>query len=121
MTMPADEPIVYAEIRVPDAWAQGVYANGISTWEVETDITLDFFVNLQPDITTDESGKTTVVVPQQVVARVKVSPRMATYMSLQIAQAVTRYDERYGTIEPLKDQPPLFPESLDDQGGSNNA
>jgi hypothetical protein len=119
--MSDEQPEVFAEIRVPEGWAQGVYANGISTWFVETDITLDFFINLQPDVTTDESGKTTIVVPQQIVARLKVAPSMATYMSLQIAEAVRQYEERYGKIEQLKDQPPLFPESLDDQGGSNSA
>jgi hypothetical protein len=40
------DPEVFGEIRVPDGWAQGVYANGISAWFVETDMTLDFFVNL---------------------------------------------------------------------------
>lgn len=72
----------FYEIRAPDGWAEGVYANGISVWSVETDVTLDFFINLPPE---ESEDKKAVVIPQQFVAREKLSPRMATYMSLQIA------------------------------------
>jgi hypothetical protein len=117
--MSDDQPTIYQEVRVPEALAAGTYANGISVWHVETDVTLDFFINLPPEMSTSEDG-TVYVVPQQVVARVKLSPRMAVYAGIQIADAITRYEAQYGTIEPLKDQPPLIPPYVDGQTGGSD-
>lgn len=118
--MSDEQPQVVAEVRVPEGWAQGAYANGVNVWFCETDMTLDFVVNLTPEVATSPDGKPVVVIPQQVVARVKISPSMATYMSLQVSQAVAQYETRYGRIEQLKDQPPLIPGSLDDENGSDD-
>ncbi len=111
--MSDEQPEITQEIRVPEDLAQGVYANGFNVWWVETDMTLDFFVNLPPEVATGGDGKAILVVPQQIVARVKITPGMAVYAGVQIAQALAQYESHYGTIERLKDQPPLIPPSVD--------
>jgi len=115
------QPEVSFEVRTPEGWGQGVYANGINVWWVETDMTLDFFVNLPPETSIGDDGKTYIVVPQQIVARVKLAPGMVLYTGVQIANALTQYEEHYGKIAQLKDQQPLIPPSLDNEQGSDNA
>lgn len=114
------QPEVFQEIRVPDAWTQGVYANGITAWFVETDATLDFIISLPAEPRVHEE-KQVVVIPQRVVARVKLSPGMLVYAGMQIASLISDYETRYGKIPPLQDQPPLIPPSLDDNDGGSHA
>lgn len=111
----ADEmpPEVVGEIRVPEGMATGVYANGINGWFNETDVTLDFSVQL-----TGEPGENGVWInPNQVVARVHMSPRMLAYVGVQIGNLQAAYEARYGDIPPLQDQPPLIPPFVDEEGG----
>ncbi|MDQ1392589.1 MAG: hypothetical protein QOF30_1566, partial [Acidimicrobiaceae bacterium] len=38
------------QVRTPEKWHTGVYANGVGVWFTQTDFTLDFVVNLPPEV-----------------------------------------------------------------------
>ena len=116
----ASNPSVVSQARTPEGLTAGVYANGILAWFVETDLTLDFFVNLPWEHGTGPEGDPAIIAPQQVVARVKIPPSMAIHVAKNLADAITAYEERYGAIPTLKDQPPFIPPSMDDGEGNAN-
>jgi hypothetical protein len=115
-----EEPEVTQEFRAPEMWGPGVYANGISVYYCETDVTFDFFVNLPPEQRVTD-GRVSYVIPQQIVARVKMTPAMAMYAGINIATTLAQYEEQYKKIEQLIDQPPLIPPTLDEPSGGQSA
>ena len=118
--MTDEQPEVVLDVRVPEGLAPGVYANAVAAWFTETDMTLDFAVNSPVESAQRDDGTPVAVNPLHIVARIKLTPGMAVYVGVQLAQALAAYEERYGDIARLKDQPPLIPPSLDDGKGTDD-
>ncbi|MFI5035524.1 MAG: hypothetical protein ACHQFZ_04900 [Acidimicrobiales bacterium] len=115
------QPEIVLDVRVPGTIAPGVYANAVTAWFCETDLTIDFAVNSPLETGTRDDGTEVLVNPLHIVARIKMTPGMAVYVGVQLAQALADYEQRYGNIARLTDQPPLIPPSLDDGRGGDDA
>jgi hypothetical protein len=87
------------QVRTPEKWNTGVYANGVGVWFTQTDFTLDFVVNLPPEVSQDPTGNQVVVSPQQVVARVKVPPPLVFQLMRNLSTNLDRYELQYGAIQ----------------------
>lgn len=87
------------QVRTPKKWNTGVYANGIGVWFTQTDFTLDFVVNLPPEVTQDPTGGQVVVSPQEVVARIKVPPPLVFQLMRNLSTNLDRYESQYGAIQ----------------------
>lgn len=81
-------------IKLDEPVAQGTYANLVMVQHSETEFVLDF-IFLQPG---QQAGK--------VGARVILGPRQAKRLMGAVADNVTRYEQRFGTIPvPLRPDP----------------
>lgn len=100
--------LVPAVMVVPDDMTVGVYANFMTIWNSGPhDFTLDFAVVGLPEESAEGKG---MVVPAQVVARIKVAPSVVFLIAQAIAQNVDTYEKRYGPITPRPpDTSPSFP------------
>lgn len=87
------------QVRTPDKWTTGVYANGVGVWFTQTDFTLDFVVNLPPELKMGPDGSQQLVSPQQVVARVKVPPPLVFQLMRNLSTNLDRYEAQYGAIQ----------------------
>jgi hypothetical protein len=87
------------QVRTPENWTTGVYANGVGVWFTQTDFTLDFVVNLPPEVGQDPDGHQVVVSPQQVVARVKLPPPLVFQVMRNLSTNLDRYEQQYGSIQ----------------------
>ena len=87
------------QVRTPEKWNTGVYANGVGVWFTQTDFTLDFVVNLPPEVSVDPTGNQLVVSPQQVVARIKVPPPLVFQLMRNLSTNLDRYEVQYGAIQ----------------------
>lgn len=94
------------EVIVPEAQSAGVYANGFATWFNQTDFTLDCVVHLPAQTSVGEDGHPIVVQPLQVVARVKFPPALIFRLIQNLNDAMTAYENQFGTIVPLGDPIP---------------
>ncbi len=87
------------QVRTPEKWHTGVYANGVGVWFTQTDFTLDFVVNLPPEVGQDPEGNQLLVSPQQVVARVKLPPPLVFQVMRNLSTNLDRYEQQYGAIQ----------------------
>ncbi len=87
------------QVRTPEKWNTGVYANGVGVWFTQTDFTLDFVVNLPPEVGTDPDGNQMLLSPQQVVARVKLPPPLVFQVMRNLSTNLDRYEQQYGSIQ----------------------
>ncbi len=87
------------QVRTPEKWNTGVYANGVGVWFTQTDFTLDFVVNLPPEVSQGAEGNQVFVSPQQVVARVKVPPPLVFQLMRNLSTNLDRYELQYGAIQ----------------------
>lgn len=87
------------QVRTPEKWNTGVYANGVGVWFTQTDFTLDFVVNLPPEVGSDADGNQMVLSPQQVVARVKLPPPLVFQVMRNLSTNLDRYEQQYGSIQ----------------------
>lgn len=87
------------QVRTPEKWNTGVYANGVGVWFTQTDFTLDFVVNLPPEVGTDAEGMQLVLSPQEVVARVKLPPPLVFQVMRNLSTNLDRYEQQYGAIQ----------------------
>jgi len=87
------------QVRTPEKWNTGVYANGVGVWFTQTDFTLDFLVNLPPEVSLDPEGKQVFVSPQEVVARIKVPPPLVFQLMRNLSTNLDRYEAQYGAIQ----------------------
>jgi hypothetical protein len=87
------------QVRTPEKWNTGVYANGVGVWFTQTDFTLDFVVNLPPEVSEDPTGTQVVVSPQEVVARVKVPPPLVFQLMRNLSTNLDRFELQYGSIQ----------------------
>ena len=94
---PSGQP-TQLEIFCPDDLADGVYANGLSSWFTRHDFTLDFLVNLPTQPGVDEFGNATVRQPLRVVARVKIPPAILFHLMQNLNQSLTQYEAQFGPI-----------------------
>lgn len=93
-------------MMVPDELRVGVYSNVMAVWNSGPhDFTLDFAVFDQPQETAEG-----VVVPAQVVARVKVPPSVIFQIATAIAKQVTTYEGTFGPITPRPPDTGFTPE-----------
>jgi hypothetical protein len=105
------------QVRTPEKWNTGVYANGVGVWFTQTDFTLDFVVNLPPEVSQDPTGSQVVVSPQEVVARVKVPPPLVFQLMRNLSTNLDRYEVQYGSIQEFAgptlgtDEAPTTPEN----------
>ena len=87
------------QVRTPEKWTTGVYANGVGVWFTQTDFTLDFVVNLPPELKMGADGGQQLLSPQQVVARVKVPPPLVFQLMRNLSTNLDRYEGQYGAIQ----------------------
>lgn len=85
-------------LRTPEGWTAGVYANGVGVWFSQNEFTLDFVVNLPNEQVTDAAGHQVVIGPHEVVARVKIPPRLAFEVLKQLNAGLGRYEATHGKI-----------------------
>jgi hypothetical protein len=94
---PQGQPVA-VQIRTPEKWTAGVYANGIGVWSTQTEVTLDFFVSLAPEQGTNPDGQQFLVSPQEIVARVKIPPSLVFQVMRNLANAQDQYESQWGKI-----------------------
>lgn len=94
-------PPVKVEVIVPEAMSVGVYANGFTCWYNRTDFTLDFVVHLPTDPGVDDSGRSVVRQPVQVVSRVKFPPAMVFRLMQTLNDSMSNYERQFGAISHL--------------------
>lgn len=87
------------QVRTPEKWNTGVYANGVGVWFTQTDFTLDFVVNLPPEVGQDGDGNQILLSPQEVVARVKLPPPLVFQVMRNLSTNLDRYEQQYGSIQ----------------------
>ena len=87
------------QVRTPEKWNTGVYANGVGVWFTQTDFTLDFVVNLPPELRAAPDGSQHLLSPQEVVARVKVPPPLVFQLMRNLSTNLDRYETQYGAIQ----------------------
>lgn len=87
------------QVRTPEKWVPGVYANGVGVWFTQTDFTLDFVVNLPPEVGQDPNGAQVLLSPQQVVARVKLPPPLVFQVMRNLSTNLDRYEQQYGKVQ----------------------
>ena len=100
------------QIRTPEKLTAGVYANGMGVWFSQTEITIDFFVNLPPETGQDGNGQPVLLAPQEVVARVKIPPPLLFQAMRNLAAAQDAYENQWGSIPDHQGQqlgPPANP------------
>jgi len=85
------------QIRTPERWTAGVYANGVGVWSTQTEFTLDFYVSLPAEMGEDDQGNRMPVSPLEVVARVKIPPSLAFQVARNISDHLSRYEAQWGT------------------------
>lgn len=76
-----------------------MYANGVGVWFTQTDFTLDFVVNLPPEVGQDPEGHQLLLSPQEVVARVKLPPPLVFQVMRNLSTNLDRYEQQYGSIQ----------------------
>src|ERR1700722_16094799 len=94
----APVPKTVNQLRTPEELKAGVYANGLGVWSTQTEFTLDFIVNLPPEQASDSEGNPVAVVPQEVVARVKIPPPLLFQVMRSLAGAQDAYEAQWGSI-----------------------
>ncbi len=98
------------ETRVDPALEAGAYANALAIWHTPHEFTFDFLVSSEPPqpAATDE-GETVIVAPHRLVARVRIPPTAVFDIIRTINQNLTMYEQSFGQIRQLSDQPLLYP------------
>jgi hypothetical protein len=117
MTVPGQAPT--PQIRTPERWTAGVYANGMGVWSTQTEVTLDFFVNLPPEQGAGQTGDPVILAPQEVVARVKMPPSLLFQVMRNLAAAQDQYEAQFGAIPDHQGQ--TFQTQADGEIGGQNA
>ncbi|MBO0863492.1 MAG: DUF3467 domain-containing protein [Mycobacterium sp.] len=107
------QPQTIGQIRTPERWTAGVYADGVGGWHSQTDFTIDFMVSLPPEMGKGEDGTVYQIAPQQIVARVKIPPSLMPELIGNLQSQLDTYCQRFG-------RPPQYGTGIfgiDDQEG----
>lgn len=92
----ADDHAPPMAINLPDDQRAGVYSDVVLVWHNRFGFTLDFLTQIQPDPAQQPDG--TVVMPAQVVARVRIPPAVIFPLIKTLNENLTRFEERFGAI-----------------------
>jgi hypothetical protein len=87
------------EVRTPERWTAGVYANGVGVWSTQTEFTLDFLVNLPPQAGTGTDKPLSLV---EVVARLKLPPALIFQLLRNLSDALSKHEAQWGKIPDFK-------------------
>ena len=87
------------QFRVPPELEGGAYSNMVGVWHTPHEFTLDFSVTLP--VAQTEQG---MVLPCQVVARLKVAPTLVFELMRALNENMTRYEQAFGEIR--RPEPP---------------
>jgi Protein of unknown function (DUF3467) len=82
------------EVRVPPELESGSYANIVGVWHSPHEFTLDFSISLPA--APAEGGS--MVIPCQVVSRVKVAPTLIFDLMRTLNENMTNYEATFGEI-----------------------
>ena|SRR5579883_746484 len=93
---PGSQPL--PQIRTPERWTAGVYANGVGVWHSQTEFTIDFVVALPNEPGKDPMGNQVWLAPQEVVARVKLPPVLVFQVMRNLADNMDKYEQSFGQI-----------------------
>lgn len=88
------QPAQFA-FHLPAELQAGSYANMVSVWHTGHEFTLDFAVTLPPS--PNEQGA--MVVPCEVVARLKVAPSLVFDVLRTLNENMTNYEAKFGEIK----------------------
>lgn len=110
-------------IQVPPDVVNGTFADFVSVWHTPFGFTMDFAALDRP--AEDADGK--MVIPANVVARMKIPANVVFQIARAIADNVRRYEDVYGAITPLPQDgsvvPPIVeePQETNDDDDGNEA
>lgn len=93
------------QMIIPEEMIVGSYANLLAVWHTAHEFTLDFGVGGRDVV--DIDGESMLAVP--VVARIKIPTNVIFDIAKAIAENVSNYEEKFGSITPLSDDTPMFP------------
>lgn len=87
------------QIRTPEGMAAGAYANGVAVWSSPSEFTIDFLVSLpaEPGVNND-TGQAVMVLPQQVVSRVKIPPPLVFQLMRNLNSTMEAHEQQHGQI-----------------------
>ncbi len=88
-------------VTLPESVVPGVFADFVSVWHTPDVFTLDFASMVNPGQlgVDDESGEQVVVVPAQVVARVRIPPSQVFEIMKALEQQLTVWERESGSAE----------------------
>ncbi len=81
------------DVRVPPDAEAGSYANFVTVWHSPHEFTIDFSATLPP-----VPGEGELVVPCQVVARLKIAPTLIFDLMQALNDNMGRYEATFGEI-----------------------
>jgi len=84
-------------VDLPSEEIAGHYANFLSVWHTPHEFTLDFAATQPPQVDEDDPDAP-VVVPCQVVARVKIPVSLVFDVLKALNENMTKYEARFGPI-----------------------
>ncbi|MCU1419679.1 MAG: hypothetical protein JWM50_66 [Microbacteriaceae bacterium] len=94
------------KIDLPPTAVAGLFADFASVWHTPNVFVMDFVALTQPpQPTTDESGAETILVPGQVVSRIRIPPEQVFELAKALAQQLESWERETGKKAPEK---PLF-------------
>ena len=94
------------QIRTPERWTAGVYANGVGVWSTQTEFTVDFLINLPAE----------PVPTLEIVARVKVPPALVFQLLRNLSDGMSNYEAQWGKIPDFKGSTIGRSETLPEEG-----
>jgi hypothetical protein len=93
-------------IDLPPTAVAGVFADFASVWHTPNVFVMDFVALTQPpQPVTDETGAESVVVPGQVVSRIRIPPEQVFELAKALTQQLEAWERETGKKAPEK---PLF-------------
>jgi hypothetical protein len=95
----SEEQGVNFRMDVPAEERGGRYANFLAVWHTGHEFTLDFAATQPPQQPASEEADQRVVVPCQVVARVRIPVSLVFDVLRTLNDNMTRYESKYGEIQ----------------------
>ena len=100
---PDETPQQVPQVRTPEGLTSGVYANGIGISFSQLDFTLDFLVGLMQEQGQLPDGQMVTVLPQEVVARIRINPSLVWQIARNLTEVMQAYEDQFGSIPDLTD------------------
>lgn len=99
MSETPEEQQVSFRIDVPESERGGAYANFLAVWHTVHEFTLDFAATQPPQRSDLEDENSPVVVPCQVVSRVRIPTSVIFDVLRALNENMTRYESSFGEIQ----------------------